>query len=131
MPARHRRSSISRTNSRAANVSATLRIRKIAQTGCETSKAPRWRAAALAQVDLHVDRRDDAEDDGEDAADEHGEEIVDARAAAPQPVESLQLEAERHQHRDERQHVDVLLQRRHALGDRDQLLMRPLWNRSS
>ena len=42
--------------------------------------------------------RDDAEDDGEDAADEDGEEVVDARAAAAQPVEALQLERERHEH---------------------------------
>ncbi len=48
---------------------------------------------------------DDAEDDGEDAADEHGEEVVDARAAAAQAVDALELEGERRQHRDERQHV--------------------------
>ena len=53
-------------------------------------------------------------------ADEHGEEVVDARAAAPQPVEPLDVEGDRHEHRDERQHVDVLLERRVALGDRDQ-----------
>src|SRR5581483_5045777 len=54
------------------------------------------RAAVLRgprrEVRLHVQRRDDAEDDGEDAADENGEEVVDARAAAAQPVEPLQLE---------------------------------------
>ena len=68
------------------------------------------------EVGLDVQRRDDAEDDGEDAADEDGEEVVDARAAAAQAVEALELEAERHQHGDERQHVDVLPQRRHALA---------------
>ena len=47
--------------------------------------------------------RDDAEDDGEDAADEDREEVVDARSAAAQPVEALELEGERHEHRDERQ----------------------------
>ena len=60
------------------------------------------RAAVLRgvgrEVRLDVQRGDDAEDDGEDAADEDGEEVVDARAAAAQPVEALQVEAERHQH---------------------------------
>ena len=56
-------------------------------------------------VGLEVQRRDDAEDDGEDAADEHVEEVVDARAAAPQAIEALQVEGERHDHRDERQDV--------------------------
>ena len=54
------------------------------------------RAAVLRrvgrEVGLDVQRRDDAEDDREDAADEDGEEVVDARAAAPQPVEALQVE---------------------------------------
>ena len=72
------------------------------------------------EVGLHVQRRDDAEDHREDAADEHGEEIVDARAAAAQPIEALKLEAERHQRGDERQHVEVVLERRHALGDRNE-----------
>ena len=63
-------------------------------------------------VRLEVQRGDDAEHDGEDAADEDGEEVVDARAAAPQPVEALHVERERHQHADERQHVDVLAERR-------------------
>ena len=74
--------------------------------------------------------RDDAEDDGEDAADEDGEEIVDARAAAPQPVQALDLERERHQHADERQHVDVLAERREALRDGNQFGDQPLSNRS-
>ena len=82
------------------------------------------RAAAArggaGEVGLHVQRGDDAEDDGEDAADEHGEEIVDPRSAAAQAIQPLQVEAERHEHRDERQHVDVLLKRRHAFGDRDE-----------
>ena len=77
------------------------------------------------EVGLHVQRGDDAEDDGENAADEDGEEVVDARAAAPQAVEALQVEAERHQHGDERQHVDVLPQRRNALGDRNQAGVEP------
>ena len=46
MPARQRRSSTSRISSRDANVSATFSTRKIAQTGCDTSKAPR-RAARV------------------------------------------------------------------------------------
>ena len=60
-------------------------------------------------VRLEVQRRDDPEDHREDAADEDGEEVVDARAAATQPVEPLHVEGERHEHADERQHVDVLL----------------------
>ena len=42
-------------------------------------------------------------------------------AAAAQPIEPLHVKRDRHQHRDERQHVDVLLERRHALDWRDQL----------
>ena len=99
MPARQRRSSTSRTSSRDANVSATFRTRKIAQTACDTSNAPRVPGGAAGEVGLHVQRRDDAEDDREDAADEDGEEVVDARAAAAQAVEALQVEAERHERR--------------------------------
>src|SRR5690606_9823977 len=60
------------------------------------------------------------EDDGEDAADEDVEEVVDARPAAPQPVQTLDVERQRHQHADERQDVDVLAERRIALRHRDQ-----------
>ena len=67
------------------------------------------------EVDLRVDRGHDAEHHGQDAADEHGEEVVDARAAAAQPIEALEVEAERHDRGDERQQVDVLLQRRQAV----------------
>ena len=35
----------------------------------------------------------------EDAADEDGEEVVDARPAAAQPVEALHVEGERHEQR--------------------------------
>ena len=70
-------------------------------------------------------RGDDAEDHRQDAADEHGEEIVDARAAAPQPIEPLQMESQRHEHRDEGQDVDVLTERGDALGDRNE----PVWKR--
>ena len=35
---------------------------------------------------------------GEDAADEHGEEVVDARAAAPQVIQPLDVERERQDH---------------------------------
>ena len=41
-------------------------------------------------------------------------------AAAPQPVEALHVERERHEHADERQDVEVLAERRLALGDRDE-----------
>ena len=67
------------------------------------------------EVNLDVRRRHDAEDDGEDAPDEDGEEIVDARMAAAQAIQSLQLKADRNEHRDERQQIDVLLERRRAL----------------
>ena len=69
--------------------------------------------------------RDDAEDDGEDAADEDGEEVVDARAAAAQPVDALDLKRERHQRADERQDVEVLREGRIALGDRDEAGLEP------
>ena len=128
MPARQRRSSTSRISSRDAKVSATFSTRKIAQTGCDTSKAPRRSRASVGEVGL---RRSSVatmpKTHGEDAADEHGEEIVDARAAAAQPIEPLQVEAERHEHGDERQEVDVLPERRQpcVIG------MRPVWNRSA
>ena len=109
MPARQRRSSVSRTSSREANVKITLTTRKNAQTSCETSYAPRSFELVGDVVGLEVQRGDDAEHHGEDAADEDGEEVVDARAAAPQPVQALDVEGERHQDADERQHVDVLL----------------------
>ena len=72
------------------------------------------------EVDLHVERGHDAEQHGEDGADEHGEEVVDARSAAAQPVQALEVEAERHDRGHERQQVDVLLQRRQAVRDRDE-----------
>src|SRR5262249_50123553 len=82
------------------------------------------RAAVLGsagrEVGLHVQGCDDAEDDGENGADEYGKEIVNARPPAAQSIESLQMKAERHQRDDERQHVDVLPQRRHPLRDRNQ-----------
>ena len=56
-------------------------------------------------VRLEVERADHAEHDREDATDENVEEVVDARAAAPQPVEALQVEPDRDDHRDERQDV--------------------------
>ena len=59
-------------------------------------------------VDLVVQRPDEAEHDREDAAHEHGEEVVHARAAATQPVESLNVERERHEHAEQRQYVEVL-----------------------
>ena len=71
-------------------------------------------------IGLEVQRADDPEDDSQDAADEHGEEVVYARAAAAQPVEALDLERDRHQHADERQHVDVLPERRLPLRDGNQ-----------
>ena len=46
-------------------------------------------------VGLEVERAADAEDDREDRPDEHGEEIVDARAAAAQVIEPLGVERDR------------------------------------
>ena len=63
---------------------------------------------------------DHAEDDRDDAADEDVEEVVDARPAAPQAIEALQVEGERHDHRDERQDVEVLRERRLPLRCRDE-----------
>ena len=71
-------------------------------------------------VGLDVEGGDDAEDDGQDAADEDGEEVVDAGAAAAQPVDALDLEGERHEHADQRQDVEVLGERRVALRRLDE-----------
>ena len=60
--------------------------------GLRHLEARRGPSPRRREVGLHVQRGDDAEDDGEDAADEDGEEIVDARSAAAQAVEALQLE---------------------------------------
>ena len=48
MPARHRRSSSSRTSSRDEKVSATFNTRKMPHTGCDTSNAPLALAAPVA-----------------------------------------------------------------------------------
>ncbi len=71
-------------------------------------------------VGLEVQRADRAQHDGENAADQDVEEIVDARAPAPQPIEALEVEADRHHQRDERQHPEVLLDRRLAARDLEQ-----------
>ena len=120
MPDIQRRSSNSRTN---------LRAEIAEHDDADEEDAPDELrdlvgAAALRVVGdvvgLEIQRADDADDDGEDAADQHVEEVVDARAAAAQPVEALQVEAERHDHGHERQHVEVLRERRLALGDREE-----------
>ena len=71
-------------------------------------------------IRLVEQRRDDAQHDGEDAADEDVEEVVDARTAAAQPVQSLEVESQRNDQRDERQHVDVLLDGRVTARDGDE-----------
>ncbi len=61
---------------------------------------------ALRRIDpilADVQRADHAADAGENAADQHGEEIVDARPSAPQAVEPLHVEGERHEQRQEGQ----------------------------
>src|ERR1043166_4153167 len=78
--------------------------------------------AAIVRRDVRLDvqRDENAEDNRDDRADEDGEEVVDPRPAAAQPVEILQVEPDRHEHRDERQQVQVLPQRRNAFGDGNQ-----------
>jgi hypothetical protein len=72
-------------------------------------------------VGLHVQRAEDAEDHRDHAADEHGEEIVDARAAAAQAIETLEPVRHRDERRHEWQHVrGVLMKGRQPFGDRDQ-----------
>ena len=61
--------------------------------------APVLRATVRRVVGLVVERADEPEDDGQDAADEHGEEVVDPRAAAAEPIEALDVERERHEDR--------------------------------
>ena len=72
-------------------------------------------------VDLVVQRPDEAENHREDAAHENREEVVHAGAAATQPVESLNVERERHEDAEQRQYVEVLAKRRLALCDRDEV----------
>ena len=76
-------------------------------------------------IRLEIQRGDNAEHDGENAADQHVEEVVDARAAAPQAIQALEVESQRHDQRHERQHVEVLLERRNAAGHRDQPGLEP------
>ena len=71
-------------------------------------------------VHLDVQRGYDTEHDGEDGADQHGEKVVHARSAAAQAIDALKLKGERRQHRDERQHVHVLFERRIAVRHRDE-----------
>ncbi len=68
-------------------------------------------------VGLEIQRGPHAEHDGDDAADEHGEEVVHARTAAPKPVEALEVVGEDDEAGHERQHLDVALERRVALRD--------------
>ena len=122
MPARQRRSSASRTSSRDGIGEGDVEDE---EEHPDRAARPRRRPASFScvrqVVGLDVERADDAEHDREDAADEDREEVVDPRAAAAQAVEPLDLEGDRHQHADERQHVDVLPERRLPLGHGDQL----------
>ena len=72
-------------------------------------------------VDLIVESADQAEDNGEDAADKDGEEIVDARAPAAEPVKALHLEGERHENPEQRQEIEVLSERWLPFCDRDEV----------
>jgi hypothetical protein len=58
---------------------------------------------------------------GEQAADEHGEEVVDPCAPAPEPIESLNLECRRHEQRYHGQAVEILRERRLCFRDRDEV----------
>ena len=71
-------------------------------------------------VGLVVERAAEAEDDGEDRPDEDPEEVVDARAPAPQPVEALDLEGDRHEQPDERRDAQVLAEGGHPFVHRQQ-----------
>ena len=98
MPARQRRSSSSRTSSRDANVERDVEDEEDAPRRPATLRGARAVAPRCSRSTSGRTTSHDAEHDGEDAADEDGEEIVDPRAAAPQPIEALELEPERHQH---------------------------------
>ena len=56
----------------------------------------------------------------DDGADEDEKEVVDARPAAPQAIDALEVVRERNEHGDERHHRDVLLERRIAARYRDE-----------
>src|SRR5262245_30454475 len=73
-------------------------------------------AGADDDVGLDVQRRHHAEQHCEDAPDKDRKEIIHTRSTAAETIETLQKEAERHDGGDERQDVDVLPQRRNALG---------------
>ena len=53
--------------------------------------------------------------------DEHREEVVDARAPPSEAVQSLDVKRERHEHAEQRQHVDVLPEGRLSFRDRDEV----------
>src|SRR5688572_19089978 len=76
-------------------------------------------------VRLHVQGRHHAQHHRQDAADQHGEEIVDARAPPAQPIDALELEGHRRHHRDERHDVEVLLERGIPARHRDQSALEP------
>ncbi len=71
-------------------------------------------------VRVDVQRADDAENHRDDGADEDEEEVVDARPAAPQTVDTLKVVRERDEHGDERHDRDVLLERRKSSCNRDE-----------
>ena len=71
-------------------------------------------------VGLVVERAAEAEDHGEDGPDEDPEEVVHARAPAPQAVEALDLEGDRHEQPDERRDAQVLPEGGHPLVHRQQ-----------
>ena len=67
-------------------------------------------------VRLEIQGAEEAQDDRQNGADEDGEEVVDARPSAAQPIQALNVECRRDDDADERQHVDVLLEGGNAFG---------------
>jgi hypothetical protein len=76
-------------------------------------------------VRVDVERAADAEERRDEVADEHAEEVVHARAAAPEPVETLQLEREDQHQADERRENQIPRERRLAFGDRNHAGLEP------
>ena len=72
-------------------------------------------------VRLRVQRDHDAGEHREQRADEDGEEIIDAGAPSPQPIQSLHVKRERHEDRDDRQRHQVLREGRLRFRDRHEL----------
>ena len=92
MPARQRRLEHLRASTRATTVGQRdVQDEEDRPDGLRHFETPPAASFGRREIGLHVQRGDDPEDDGRDAADEDGEEIVDARAPAPQTIEALKM----------------------------------------